>query len=494
MKNKLSKNRKINRKFEKGISLISLVVTIIVLLILSGATMTMVLGENGVIREIKSAVDKVKEDDDDTSKEFNGVVDEMDAELGKDVNIQNPQPTVPEEFDGKVNIPKLGTGMTPVKWTENKWEKTTPEDTEWYNYSEKKWANAVTEKDGVESYWVWIPRYAYKITSGYNSNNTGKIEIVFLKGQTNKYDKDETEKKVEVLTTEQLNNKKENEGPTSGGTLVVHPAFEADNGNTQLSGIWVAKYEASHSDAKIEGESIQKGVSENLSIRPNVTSWRESSVSSMYEVCQSYSQALNSHLIKNIEWGAVSYLAQSEYGLGATTQIGVNECSDFITGAGPKGAFYSYKDLLNEEEKDKFLATGIEGQKASTTGNVWGVYDMSGGSWEYVAACLTGYSELTNKSSSMIDIYEGTDENSQTNYTANKNKYGDAIWETSNSGDTDSELSWFNDSSSFLNSTNKVLKRGGYFADDTKAGLFSFSSSNGESNENIGFRPALIIY
>ena len=47
-----------------------------------------------------------------------------------------------------------------------------------YNYGEtestRKWANAKTS-DG--SMWVWIPRYAYSITSGYHSSSTGNIEV-----------------------------------------------------------------------------------------------------------------------------------------------------------------------------------------------------------------------------------------------------------------------------------------------------------------------------
>ena len=46
-----------------------------------------------------------------------------------------------------------------------------------------KWANAMT-KDG--SMWVWIPRYAYKITyKSSNKSEGGTIEIAFLKDTTN---------------------------------------------------------------------------------------------------------------------------------------------------------------------------------------------------------------------------------------------------------------------------------------------------------------------
>ena len=74
-----------------------------------------------------------------------------------------------------VNEPNLTGGMTPIKY------KGTVE-------SENKWANAITS-DG--SMFVWIPRYAYKITSGYHQSGTattgGTIEIKFLKGTTNEF-------------------------------------------------------------------------------------------------------------------------------------------------------------------------------------------------------------------------------------------------------------------------------------------------------------------
>lgn len=33
----------------------------------------------------------------------------------------------------------------------------------WYNYKEQEWANIYAENDGIGSYYVWIPRYCYKI-------------------------------------------------------------------------------------------------------------------------------------------------------------------------------------------------------------------------------------------------------------------------------------------------------------------------------------------
>ena len=80
--------------------------------------------------------------------------------------------------DKGVNTPKLGTGMTPIKWNGSSWVNTTGSDPEWYDYTAKKWANAKTS-DG--SMWVWIPRYAYSITSGYHSSSTWNNRNKILK-------------------------------------------------------------------------------------------------------------------------------------------------------------------------------------------------------------------------------------------------------------------------------------------------------------------------
>ncbi len=50
-----------NNSNEKGITLVALVVTIIVLLILAGVSISLVLGDNGIITRTQDAVTKYKE-------------------------------------------------------------------------------------------------------------------------------------------------------------------------------------------------------------------------------------------------------------------------------------------------------------------------------------------------------------------------------------------------------------------------------------------------
>ena len=363
------------------------------------------------------------------------------------------------------------------------WEKTTKDDPEWYNYgtevntpklgegmtpivyvgpnksTEKKWANAMTE-DG--SMWVWIPRYAYSIISGYHSSNAGTIEIKFLKDSSN----------VTYDGTSTWNN------ASGQGNWNIHPAF---NYGQEVSGIWVAKFEASNSSGKIK-------------VEPGVQSWRNITVNDIYTNCLNYNKTLNSHMMKNDEWGAVAYLSKSKYGK-QKEEVWINNSSSYITGAAGNSASASSNTGTTTDY------TSTQGVKASTTGNVYGVYDMSGGAWEYVAGYVNnGHSNLTSYGSSLVNgdaktknVYsKASSDNSTNNYNANSSKYGDAVYETSANGST-SNGSWHGDYSSFPSTRYPFLLRGGGYDNGTDAGVFYFIGHYGISDGGYSFRPVLAV-
>ena len=348
-----------------------------------------------------------------------------------------------------VNTPKLGSGMTPIKWNGSSWVNTTGSDKDWYDYTAKKWANAKTS-DG--SMWVWIPRYAYSITSGYHSSSAGNIEVEFMKG----------------LTNETSTGRTTFQNSSGQGKWNIHPAF---NYGTTVSGIWVAKFEASNSGGKIK-------------VEPGVQSWRSITVNDIYTNCLNYNKTLNSHMMKNDEWGAVAYLSKSKYGKNA--EVDINSDSSYYTGGGSGNAY----------------VTNV-GQ--STTGTVHGVYDMSGGAWEYVAAYVNnGNSNLTSYGSSLVNgdaktknVYsKGSSDSRDNNYSANSGKYGDAVYETSANGNS-SNSSWYGDYSPFPNTSGPFFIRGGEDNNGTIAGVFCFSNDNGfiyggNSDSPYSFRPVLV--
>ena len=108
---------------------------------------------------------------------------------------------------------------------------------------------------------------------------------------------------------------------------------------------------------------------------------------------------------------------------------------------------------------------------------------MSGGAWEYVAAYVdNGSSSLSTNGQSIInadikykDVYLlGSSDSSANNYEANKNKYGDAVYETSSSGE--SSFGWNSDWSNMPYSSIPWFSRGGYCTDGPYAGAFSFTA------------------
>ena len=109
-----------NMKKNKGITLVALVVTIVVLLILAGVSINLVLGNNGIIAKAKDAETKSAEASQNDLKGMNGLVSEMEGALagngstgsgsgngntgsGNNFVTKNTEVTYP---DGKVWIPE----------------------------------------------------------------------------------------------------------------------------------------------------------------------------------------------------------------------------------------------------------------------------------------------------------------------------------------------------------------------------------------------------
>ena len=75
-------NKKLKIKQEKGITLIALVVTIVVLLILAGVSISLVLNNNGVISKAKDAKNQYAGAQTNEEKHFNEVTDWIDTKVG----------------------------------------------------------------------------------------------------------------------------------------------------------------------------------------------------------------------------------------------------------------------------------------------------------------------------------------------------------------------------------------------------------------------------
>ncbi len=423
--------------------------------------------------------------------------------------------------------PILDKEMIPITFENNGIVHKADITKEWYNYANKQWANAVILKDqtkeykngevipegNIESYFVWIPRYRYQIwdTGDYTGLNSGSLES----------------RTQEIQIVFEDKNTIRQEGTTVGSWL-SHPAFASFNTN----GFWVGKFETGYEGATNTNEAQKNEKnSEKVIIKPNVYSWRGIGVANAFYTSYNYKRDLESHMMKNMEWGAIAYLAHSVYGIKEVKRY--NNNSNYITGfvsnfepscgnTGTSDECNKYESVSPNSDGTYTLNYNNENSiLTSTTGNYYGVYDMSGGAIEYVMGVMkssatndnptTGINSTTNSgfngpysnsseektdglpwpSSKYYDLY---DYDNGYISTFNRGHLGDAtkelgpFYEEYMGSDRRAKSSWYNDSAVFLNSNNPWFARGVRYYDGYLTGIFAFGHSSGANSSDKGFR------
>ena len=422
---------------------------------------------------------------------------------------------VVESFDRESNSPNspmLDEGMIAVTYDGSNWVKAdrTNINNSWYNYDELMWANVVTvsessrsnylsadvgtvvSMDDIETMWVWIPRYSYSIGSEDGTNYYGK-QGTFL-----------TTTPTQSLPGEiDIKFVSENVKDRGSAKYLVSEGISDDDwytpdaftfGDEELRGIWVGKFEASSSNPSAEyggGNTTDLDVM----IRPNVTSWRYINVSNAFNVGlkmngngnrYSFNNTTDTHMMKNSEWAVVAYLSQSKYGkLGNENFTGVNKEifqneSGYITGCSYGSPSNGNTDYGCQYQYN----VEINGTGASTTGNIYGIYDMSGGSWEYV---MGNYNDVIGDSGfvSMPELkYYDKYTTNNVNTACNGNEcLSHGLSETAG---------WYNDVSTFINENSFWLMRGGILGSGNDAGVFGFYISDRLGADSLSFSFRLV--
>ena len=411
--------------------------------------------------------------------------------------------------------PVLDEGMIPVYYDENSssWKKADVNNkgSNWYNYDEKKWANSVTVSstnrskyqsasvgteipmDDILTMEVWIPRYKYKVwnynADGTVSSNPQQIEITFENGtdKTGEISCQDSISGTDGDPSETCKLKSTNAtctDSTCNNMTYTHPAFTF--GDKEIKGFWIGKFELT-------------GTISNITTKPNLSSVREQTVSSfetnimnMKNSGNRYGFSINTdtHMIKNNEWGAVAYLSHSKYGTctdDTCKEIGINNNSNYITGCGAV-AESSSSTTCNAYN----TATGM---LASTTGNIYGVYDMSGGAYEYMMSNIVntnGTTMLSSSSGYTTSTYPDVKYYDKYSYSTSltsriRSKLGDGIKEVYKGS-----RGWYSDVSNLANSRYPWFKRGGNYNVGADAGAFSSSGIYAGSADPSGSSRLII--
>ena len=454
-------------------------------------------------------IDETSNQDDINGKEFTAMVN-----VYANAELITEQTAYTESILNGTD-PVLKDNLTPVTIASDGTVKKANIYTEWYNYENKEWANAVILKDGsktykdneiipesnIESYFVWIPRYKYQIFD--EGNYTGLTAI---------------ENKVQTINVVFENKDTTPSNGTTKDSWLTHPAFTSFDSN----GFWVGKFETGYEGAtSTAAAQINSVDTSKIIIKPNVYSWRDMTVGNMFKNSYDYKRDLDSHMMKNTEWGAVAYLQHSTYGSRASVRA--NNNSAYITGyAATKEPTLGYNNGTSiDGNRNESTTLGVDGTYtinylnansgvASTTGNKTGIYDMSGGAWEYVAGYTTGATTIGG-SSGITSLYSNffTDStytkywdkytsttNTNTNY--NYRLLGDATGEMGPFGsekDPDNnsrnKSSWYGNYAYFVYSSGPWFLRGGYWYSGSGSGAFAYHLSTGGTYTYLSFRVVL---
>ena len=377
-------------KGEKGVTLVALVITIVLLLILAGISIKFTLGDEGIVKRAQNTANDYKDQTEGIASHINNVDDWIDENVDKVKNEVNKKAEANGTINGKkagTNNPIIPKGYTPID----------AGDAKWGNGSSAPAQNSVDHglviRDDAGNEWVWVPVEASVLSSMYVTVDSG-VELSGDVGVTTKmYTKTTTIGRTGDTKT--LSRSKPNRTGWREPDLVTDydkdesyyktilgydspktmaEAFTRDYANMIASiqkygGFYIGRYELS-----IEG--VQKGKATLTD-----TNWYDS-----YKKCTTLnaSEKVESRMIYSIQWDLAC---------------------DFISKKGE--------------------------QKSITNSTAWGNYNnstgnaavMDGETKKYGSKQVTGYSEYW-KANNIYDLagncYEWTQEASSTIYRANR--------------------------------------------------------------------------
>ena len=460
-------------------------------------------------------------DKDTTLDDINNTVGADNSWQGK-ITVTTTLATDITNFDDGViaSYPKLYQGLIPVRYDDSGNAVVASSTEEWFNYGKHKWANAVLvdcsdntiknkyfnsdmqlredavgktiSMDEILQMYVWIPRYRYKLFNAANGTaNEQAVQIEFEKASADK------------------------STGTKNGEWLTHPAFTF--GNTELPGFWAAKFEAS-------------GSTDNYQIKPNQKSLTSINLATMYNTSRStilnaskygLNNNVDTHMMKNMEWGAIAFLTNSIYGryndfstciasgcevwinnintgYGNGTEVdGQPQWGPSITGCAGSST------SAGVSNSQTACASGYDwktkGVNASTTGNQYGIYDMSGGAWEYVMGVQkdssgnvqvgsSGFSTSSLPDSKYYDLYDYQAED-VVGYT--RYHLGDATREVLKNTSSQGGNAWWSDYSYNIYSSEPWVFRGGSYNRGSAAGVFAFHRSYAGGWAGASFRSVL---
>ena len=372
-------------KETKGITLIALVITIVVLLILAGVVIATLNGNDNIIKNANTAVGKYNE----KVNEEQGILDTLEEKLREYTNGGSSNPPTPGEQETPPTTPTVDSnGLATKPTTIKPDEKNNPnlqivipvgfapailqtgttqslpgQDGSVKNkMPASQWNNitaddinkgiVVVDADGNEFVWIpitdaskfarvdWTTKYGYDVSGKWNSSGTLTTPHPLSEeiSPTIGWWEDKTTDEYKNMVTSVTNNK----------------------------GFYVARYEASANDDSSKAQS-----------KRGATTWIKISQTNAIDKSKNYNSALHSHLMYGIEWDSILNWLNGNATIskdGQNTAMGLtdlqtNSCSwgNFNDSTGNAATNKGYPQTTGKSEY----------WKANN------IYDLAGNVWEW---------------------------------------------------------------------------------------------------------------
>lgn len=447
---------------------------------------------------------------------------------------------IQESGDYRMLAPSLYSGLIPVTYSsDGKALVADKNETNWYDYNNHKWANAVTVNNYSKYYdtstgdlkvdvgteipsseimfmYVWIPRYQYQL---FNTQNEAVSEQMI---------------NVRFVTTAVVNDSEKAENAYQNGEWYVPNGFTF--GSRELPGIWVGKFEVSHTaytNKRPDGNLCTSSNCDATKLRmiPNANSITYQTMYSSFnfsrkiETVSAYgynTSEIDSHQMKNSEWGLVAYFTMSKYGMYLSSDACVtsdfdvsvtlsdsttaNRCQMWTnsyrtgsaanlvykTGCSGSSASAALEATCHEWNESGYAARG------SSTGNLYGIFDLRGGNAEYVMGngatnketyvYTAASSSLTDPGSKYYDAYINP---ANSNTAFQYSHLSDAVRETMR--DNNGTLkSWYGGTGAFFTGNYVWPLRGGSaYQGGTASTITSFANYLGNARDYGTFRAVI---
>ncbi len=402
MKNNIFVQKKIreekDKKYSKGITLVALVITIIVLIILAGISINLVLGENGLFNRAKKAAEDYKQAAIDEQKMTNDLEEGIDKiandnrpktiEEAKDYGYFYEKTTLEDSYKNKIVIP------AGFKIAEDSGDNVT----DGIVIEDKDIIDGIGENRGNQ--YVWIP------VSDVDESHTNKIkngeegiEITLGRYTFGSNGKEQLVQKASEYTNEKLISscyqelEEFSEGnyviDLNGKNRTAKDLAGFINSVKANGGYYIARYEASYGTDNKPNSKASTNYNESSAPTQEGTLWNNITQIDAAKACDNMYDTVSSDLVNSYAWDTAIVFIQK---------------------------YSENENYANEHSKNTENLANTGEREDSTTDKVCNIYDMASNCYEWT----TENSSYTKENSYANPcVYRGGNDSSNCTSTRN---------------------------------------------------------------------------